>query len=45
MSRFLQIVGCHIKQQTDAPTVLIDRIVRRHTTKALKKFKGPSRPS
>jgi len=38
-------VGRHIKQQTDAPTVLIDRIVRRHTTKALKKFKAHSKPS
>lgn len=38
-------VGRDIKKQTGAPTVLIDRIVRRHTTKALKSFKGRGKPS
>ena len=38
-------VGRDVKQQTDMPTVLIDRIVRTAAKKTLKRFKGRGRPS
>lgn len=37
--------GRDIKNQTDMPTVLIDRIVRQVATKRLKHFKGRTKPS
>ena len=37
--------GCDVKNQTDMPTVLVDRIVRRVATKTLKNFKGRGKPS
>ena len=37
--------GREIKNQTDMPTVLIDRIVRQAATKRLKHFKGRTKPS
>ena len=37
--------GREIKNWTDMPTVLIDRLIRKGATKALKKFKGRGKPS
>ena len=38
-------LGRDVKNQTDMPTVLIDRMVRKGATKTLKKFKGRGKPS
>ncbi len=38
-------LGRDLKNQTDMPTVLIDRMVRQGATKTLKKFKGRGKPS
>ena len=38
-------LGRALKNQTDMPTVLIDRMVRKGATKTLKKFKGRGKPS
>ena len=37
--------GRDVKNQTDMPTVLIDRIVRQAAAKRLKRFKGRAKPS
>ena len=37
--------GRDLKNQTDMPTVLIDRLVRTGAAKTLKKFKGRGKPS
>ena len=37
--------GRHVKEQTDVPTVLIDRIVRDVATMKLKQFRGRGKPS
>ena len=37
--------GRDLKNHTDMPTVLIDRMVRQGATKTLKNFKGRSKPS
>ena len=37
--------GRDVKNQTDMPTVLIDRIVRQAATKRLKHVKGRTKPS
>ena len=37
--------GRDLKNQTDMPTVLIDRMVRQGATKTLKTFKGRGKPS
>ena len=38
-------LGRDVKNQTDMPTVLIDRLVRQRATKTLKKFRGRIKPS
>ena len=38
-------LGRDVKNQTDMPTVLIDRLVRTGAAKTLKKFKGRGKPS
>ena len=38
-------LGRDLKNHTDMPTVLIDRMVRRSATKTLKKFTGRGKPS
>ena len=38
-------LGRDLKQQTDLPTVFIDRAVRQAARKRLKEFKGPVKPS
>jgi hypothetical protein len=38
-------LGRDVKNQTDMPTVLIDRMVRQGATKTLKNFEGRSKPS
>ncbi len=38
-------LGRDVKKQTDAPAVLIDRIVRDVTTMKLKQFRGRGKPS
>ena len=38
-------LGRDVKNYTDMPTVLVDRIVRKGATKALKNFKGRGKPS
>ena len=38
-------LGRDLKNHTDMPTVLIDRMVRRGATKTLKKFTGRGKPS
>ena len=38
-------IGRDLKNQTDMPTVLIDRMVRQGATKTLKNFKGRGKPS
>ena len=38
-------LGRDLKNHTDMPTVLIDRIVRQGATKTLKKFRGRGKPS
>ena len=38
-------IGRDLKNQTDMPTVLIDRMVRQGATKTLKKFTGRGKPS
>ena len=37
--------GRDVKNQTDMPTILIDRLVRQGATKTLKKFRGRGKPS
>lgn len=41
----LTALGRDVKNQTDIPTILVDRIVRHVATKQLKGFKGRSKPS
>ena len=38
-------LGRDVKNHTDMPTVLIDRMVRQGATKTLKNFKGRGKPS
>ena len=38
-------LGRDLKNQTDLPTVLIDRMVRKGATKTLKSFRGRGKPS
>jgi hypothetical protein len=38
-------LGRDLKQQTDLPTLFIDRAVRQAATKRLRTFKGPDKPS
>ena len=38
-------LGRDVKDRTDMPTVLIDRMVRKRATKTLKNFKGRGKPS
>jgi hypothetical protein len=38
-------LGRDVKQQTDVPTVLVDRLVHHVATKKLKHFKGRGKPS
>lgn len=38
-------LGREVKNQTDIPTILVDRIVGHVATKQLKRFKGLSKPS
>ena len=38
-------LGRNVKDQTDMPTVLIDRMLRAGATKTLKKLKGRGKPS
>ena len=38
-------LGRDVKNQTDMPTVLIDRMVRQGATKTLKNFTGRGKPS
>jgi len=38
-------LGREVKSQTDMPTLLIDRLVRKGATKRLKHFKGRGKPS
>lgn len=38
-------LGRNVKQQTDVPTVLVDRIVRHIATQKLRRFKGRGTPS
>ena len=38
-------LGRDVKSRTDMPTILIDRLVRKHATKTLKKFKARGKPS
>ena len=38
-------LGRGVKNHTDMPTVLIDRLVRQGATKTLKKFRGRAKPS
>ena len=38
-------LGRDVKNQTDMPTVLIDRLVRKRAMKTLKKFSGRAKPS
>ena len=45
MTEPLTELGRDLKNQTDLPTVLIDRLVRQGATKKLKHFKGRTKPS
>jgi hypothetical protein len=38
-------LGRDVKGRTDMPTVLIDRLVRKHATKTLKRLKDRGKPS
>ena len=38
-------IGRGVKEQTDMPTVLIDRLVRKRARNTLKKFRGRAKPS
>ena len=38
-------IGRDVKGRTDMPTILIDRLVRKHATKTLKHFKNRGKPS
>jgi hypothetical protein len=38
-------LGRDVKGRTDMPTILIDRLVRKHATKTLKNFKDRGKPS
>ena len=38
-------LGRDVKKQTDMPTVLIDRLVRKRAKNTLKKFRGRAKPS
>jgi len=38
-------IGRDVKNQTDMPTILVDRLVRQVATKKLKNFKGRTKPS
>ena len=38
-------LGRNVKRRTDMPTILIDRLVRKHAAKKLRNFKGRGKPS